>query len=1089
MNRTRTNLAEFTAGSILRIKLHNFLTYSDIEICPGPKLNIVLGPNGCGKSSIVCAIALGLCGSPKVLGRADDLKAFVMHECEEAFIEIEVRDAVGIDGKTVIRRTFSSERNASEWYINSIKKKMEDAKDIVARLKIQINNLCTFLPQDKVGNFSMSNPCELLEKTQEAVCPELLEMQRKLMELQETGDKSERDIIARHDALEQRRKRNEDLRAAKELAEKREEHLAQVVLLEKKLAWCKYNSATEDVEEAKVYLAEARKLAEESHQDLDPMKQEVSRLERQLGAAKTKQEAVKQDLSSLKKKEQSQADKDDVFATREQDIQHALKNLEIQRKNRLDRLTQAQALLADMCQQREEEERTVNIEELKAKIKSFQPEMSQLNEEILEITDKMSELKQETKSVGLRKRTLEQQLAAKMSVKDQQLEKVKQFREGYDALEFYRWLDKHRPLFRGKVYGPLAAEVSVDNPNYSKCLEFHVKNSVWCSFVVENQHDYDLAINIAKNRTEHVKFTKKNGLSLQVITVNEGRARSLTRRYPPDLWKCLQEEHGIEHYMDEVFEAPVAVRQALVDHSGVHEALIGNERAETAITNGNLLSTLTRSRDNESANACIFTYPSQGARQKVPFQRYIVTKSRYNPTGTSTSIMTVPEPKVLGMGKDVTGIKRLEAEIEDQTQNLNSLNHQVAEWEEKKSIIEQRFRDLNQKKKEFVDRIQKLNQLNQRIKTANDKVNDIQIQLSSDLSQEKATKIKELRQTLSSHLELLRVNLELQDRLIDKEMAQTAAGITVSALLDAVKDAKNKYFEAQRAQKEVREQFEDAEARYKTARQLCKTLLAEAEKVAPSSDAELMSRLQDLSNDMDEVQELIETETEAAEAIAENSDVLQMFEENQRAIEEEEQALNALASEQKDNTSQFRTVEREWKEKIQNIVYKLNALFSQYMAEMGCEGQVVVPLPGEAGGPTLFRDVQIQIKVKFRKDDPFKILNGKVHSGGERSVSTIMYLMSMQDLMSSPFRVVDEINQGMDERNERKVFSRIVQNSCGENRPQYFLITPKLLQGLKAMEHPDVTVLIIFNGPYIMEDTTKWDIAKFCEHRRKRQKL
>ena len=39
-----------------------------------------------------------------------------------------------------------------------------------------------------------------------------------------------------------------------------------------------------------------------------------------------------------------------------------------------------------------------------------------------------------------------------------------------------------------------------------------------------------------------------------------------------------------------------------------------------------------------------------------------------------------------------------------------------------------------------------------------------------------------------------------------------------------------------------------------------------------------------------------------------------------------------------------------------------------------------------------------------------QVLDANVHSG-ERSVSTILYLMAMQDLQRSPFRVVDEINQ------------------------------------------------------------------------------
>ena len=57
---------EFVDGSILRVKLHNFLTYSDAEFYPGPRLNLILGPNGTGKSSIVCALCVGLAGSTRV---------------------------------------------------------------------------------------------------------------------------------------------------------------------------------------------------------------------------------------------------------------------------------------------------------------------------------------------------------------------------------------------------------------------------------------------------------------------------------------------------------------------------------------------------------------------------------------------------------------------------------------------------------------------------------------------------------------------------------------------------------------------------------------------------------------------------------------------------------------------------------------------------------------------------------------------------------------------------------------------------------------------------------------------------------------
>lgn len=47
-------------GAIVRVKLTNFVTYTSAEFYPGPNLNMVIGPNGTGKSTLVCAICLGL---------------------------------------------------------------------------------------------------------------------------------------------------------------------------------------------------------------------------------------------------------------------------------------------------------------------------------------------------------------------------------------------------------------------------------------------------------------------------------------------------------------------------------------------------------------------------------------------------------------------------------------------------------------------------------------------------------------------------------------------------------------------------------------------------------------------------------------------------------------------------------------------------------------------------------------------------------------------------------------------------------------------------------------------------------------------
>lgn len=51
-------------------------------------------------------------------------------------------------------------------------------------------------------------------------------------------------------------------------------------------------------------------------------------------------------------------------------------------------------------------------------------------------------------------------------------------------------------------------------------------------------------------------------------------------------------------------------------------------------------------------------------------------------------------------------------------------------------------------------------------------------------------------------------------------------------------------------------------------------------------------------------------------------------------------------------------------------------------------------------------------------------------------MSTILYLMALQELSRTPFRVVDEINQGMDPRNERLVHEQLVSVACKENTSQ-----------------------------------------------------
>ncbi len=79
----------------------------------------------------------------------------------------------------------------------------------------------------------------------------------------------------------------------------------------------------------------------------------------------------------------------------------------------------------------------------------------------------------------------------------------------------------------------------------------------------------------------------------------------------------------------------------------------------------------------------------------------------------------------------------------------------------------------------------------------------------------------------------------------------------------------------------------------------------------------------------------------------------------------------------------------------------------------------------------------------------------------------------------APFRVVDEINQGMDPRNERMVHERMVEIACKEHTSQYFLITPKLLTGLRYDKR--MKVLCIASGEHMPENYQRMDITRIID--------
>uniref|UniRef100_A0A8C0LPS6 Structural maintenance of chromosomes protein 5 n=1 Tax=Canis lupus dingo TaxID=286419 RepID=A0A8C0LPS6_CANLU len=259
----------------------------------------------------------------------------------------------------------------------------------------------------------------------------------------------------------------------------------------------------------------------------------------------------------------------------------------------------------------------------------------------------------------------------------------------------------------------------------------------------------------------------------------------------------------------------------------------------------------------------------------------------------------------------------------------------------------------------------------------------------------------------------------------------------------------------------------------KRARQVCNL---GAEQTVPQ---EYQTAFQDLPNTLDEIDALLTEERSRASCFTGlNPTVVEEYTKREEEIEQLTEELKIKKVELDKYRENISQVKERWLNPLKELVEKINEKFSNFFSSMQCAGEVDLHTENEED----YDKYGIRIRVKFRSSTQLHELTPHHQSGGERSVSTMLYLMALQELNRCPFRVVDEINQGMDPINERRVFEMVVNTACKENTSQYFFITPKLLQNLPYSEK--MTVLFVYNGPHMLEPN-RWNLKAFQRRRRR----
>nr|WJN25111.1 structural maintenance of chromosome protein [Pseudozyma pruni] len=1021
---------KYLPGAIRRIALSNFLTYDSVEFRVGAYLNLICGPNGTGKSSIACAIALGLGGHPSLLGRASHLGSFVKRGESDGWIEIELQSW---HGKTnpVIRRTLTTSSNKSDWTVNGRATTKTDVLAMVSEYDIDVGNLCSFLPQDKVHEFAKMTDAKRLVETEKAVGgAKLVRWHEKLNEHGKAAAEIANQLKSKQEEKAHLEHRNQALQVDVQRFEERQEIEQRIERLEVMIAMADYNrtkqnvtdlAAERDAKRQDLHDAmERSKPVKAKRKDLEDktakLKLELQRLENVYSGDEKKRRLLVRNVEELGREVETKLTEVGTLTRKDQD--------------RARRVQELRKEIADRTAQLGDEPGVQDTAEIEHEMRSKREKLGDCHTRRGDIQRQIQEVNVDSHTIDKSIDQARHRLAQLDSVPQQRLENLRSADQGvYKAT---MWLRENQHRFRKPVHEPILLEISLKDQRYAAAVESCIPFGTLKTFVCQTRDDYDLfAREVNDKMGFHVSAGEVEGFSLE--------------SFQPDVPREQLAALGFEDYALNLIDAPPAVlihlcRAAHLNRTPV--TLNPNADVESIERSGKFRRFIA---SGESFTINVSRYGNNirqtMSRRINPARNLANAIDRDRQRQLTTQIQELSAQKKELEAKTLQLIKEdktIQAEMARLEQQINDLKAQKRDrvgaqrqWEKESALIENRRRELRDKERE------------------------------PSAEEKRARLMKEVRKLASKRSEKME-DLCAQTVQMSKVVGRKHTASLSKWQWDATAAGlDNRLRDLQEAEHELATTLEAAVRALARARQEANELRDQVQR--------LIDEAGDLIADLNpEDEELLDLDRLNAELRAEQSklemaegvrpEVIDQFRERQREIAAMTAEIDDLTELQTKTTDRISTLRAKWEPTLRGVIGKVSRQFSKAFDDMGLAGELrIVEDPD-------FEKWKLEIMVKFRNAEELAPLSAQHQSGGERTLSTIMYIMSLLQLSRSPFTLVDEINQGMDPTAERVTHNHIVGLTCQPHASQYFLITPKLLPDLAV--HELQKVLLVNNGVY-----------------------
>ncbi|CAB0016639.1 unnamed protein product [Nesidiocoris tenuis] len=226
---------------------------------------------------------------------------------------------------------------------------------------------------------------------------------------------------------------------------------------------------------------------------------------------------------------------------------------------------------------------------------------------------------------------------------------------------------------------------------------------------------------------------------------------------------------------------------------------------------------------------------------------------------------------------------------------------------------------------------------------------------------------------------------------------------------------------------------------------------------APEFVTRFKEEFEKYANNLEALQDQIGEKSAMARCIEDStsSRVLAEYEEKMKLLEELQKKLSTAKTRTSTIHQQTMELRERWLSKMQDLLATINGKFVKCFEYLQCCGTVELDLSSD---PEAIENYGLNIKVKFRAEGDLQALDPFTQSGGERSLSTAIFLLSLQSVINVPFRFVDEINQFTRFVLERTEFSAdgslfCDKISCAPITCIFFYEAIKMLKMLKLVNY------------------------------------